>query len=109
MTKTFQKKARTKTKKTSYQTTERKAETRTKIQLGGLVVKSELAKELNITLGSDLQLEAENWDKAALLLSLLKDAYHTLLTLDEAERETKTAKGRLALKYDFFPEDKSLK
>ena len=42
--------------KKHFDTKERRAETRTKIQLGGLVMKSGLADLLNIQPGDDLQL-----------------------------------------------------
>lgn len=45
----------------------RKAETRTKIMLGGLVLKSRLTDLLAITPGDDLQLDPSNWEKAAVM------------------------------------------
>lgn len=65
----------------------RKAETRTKIQLGGLIVKSQLSEFLGITLGDDLQTDQDNWKKTAVILGALhealerlqKDKHHELL------------------------------
>lgn len=52
----------------------RKQETRTKIQLGGLILKSGLADLLKIKQGDDLQLDALHRDKAHMLLGILLDA-----------------------------------
>jgi len=49
----------------------RKAETRTKIQLGGLLIKSGLASKFQIHIGSDLQLDPIEQEKATLLLGAL--------------------------------------
>src|SRR5262245_1399317 len=57
---------------------QRKAETRTKIMLRGLVLKSRLTDLLAITPGDDLQLDPNNWEKAAVVLGALVDAYERL-------------------------------
>ena len=51
---------------------ERKARTRTLIQLGGLLVKSGLVEDLGIPLGVDLENNPEGKEKAYQLLSLLE-------------------------------------
>lgn len=53
--------------------TARKLETRTKIQLGGLIIKSGLSDILNISPGDDLQLDYSHIDKAHTLLGILKE------------------------------------
>lgn len=50
---------------------DRKAETRTKVQLGGLILKSGLASFLEIELGEDLQLDFIAREKATTLLGVL--------------------------------------
>ncbi|MBY0501362.1 MAG: conjugal transfer protein TraD [Alphaproteobacteria bacterium] len=60
-------------KKISASTSQRKAETRTKIQLGGLLLKSGLAEVFSITPGVDLQLDEEGREKATILLGALID------------------------------------
>ncbi|WP_156962243.1 conjugal transfer protein TraD [Candidatus Paracaedibacter symbiosus] len=50
---------------------DRKAENRTKIQLGGLLLKSGLADLLQIELGNDLQLDPLAREKATTLLGVL--------------------------------------
>lgn len=50
----------------------RKAETRTKIQMGGLIIKSGLAEKLSIVPGDDLQLDIDKRDQAHVLLGILK-------------------------------------
>lgn len=52
---------------------QRKAETRTKIQLGGLLLKSGLAEIFSISPGTDLQLDEEGREKATILLGALID------------------------------------
>jgi hypothetical protein len=66
-------------KKGQHENQTRRAETRTKIQLGGLVFKSGLTDYLNICAGDDLQLDATKWNDAAILLGMLLDAYEHLL------------------------------
>lgn len=52
-------------------TADRKAETRTKVQLGGLILKSGLASFLEIESGDDLQLDLIARNKATTLLGVL--------------------------------------
>ena len=54
----------------------RKSHTRTKIQLGGLLLKSGLTDLLDIDQGDDLQLDFEKKDKAYILLGILADSYN---------------------------------
>ena len=83
---------------------ERKAQARTKIQLGGLLIKSKLAELVGIEIGEDLQLDPKKWDQAALILSLLTEVAEKLPTLSDAERQEHINRGALGLKYDFLPE-----
>ena len=53
----------------------RKSHTRTKIQLGGLLLKSGLTDLLNDNPGDDLQLDFNKKDKAYILLGILADSY----------------------------------
>jgi hypothetical protein len=83
---------------------ERRAQTRTKIQLGGLVVKSNLADLVGIEIGEDLQLDMTKWDQASLLLGLLMKAFESAKSLTDSQKQDLIHKGMLALKYEFFPE-----
>lgn len=56
----------------------RKQETRTKIQLGGLVIKSGLTEELGIIPGEDLQMNLEKREATEILLGLLVEATERL-------------------------------
>ena len=56
----------------------RKSQTRTKIQLGGLLLKSGLTDILDIHQGDDLQLDFAKKDKAYILLGILADAAENL-------------------------------
>jgi len=56
----------------------RKAETRTKIQLGGLVLKSQLARVLNINVGDELEFDLQNREKALIILGALVDCQRRL-------------------------------
>lgn len=58
-------------KKVLFSKNQRKAEVRTKIQLGGLLIKSGLANEFAIHAGADLQLDQDEREKAMLLLGAL--------------------------------------
>ncbi len=58
-------------KKALFSKNQRKAETRTKIQLGGLLIKSGVANKFQIHMGSDLQLDPDEQEKATLLLGAL--------------------------------------
>ena len=57
---------------------QRKAENRTKIQLGGLILKSGLANLLDILPGADLQLDEDEREKAAILLGALLEIVGTI-------------------------------
>ncbi len=54
-----------------FEVSDRKAENRTKIQLGGLILKSGLAEFLEINCGDDLQLDPLARQKATTLLGVL--------------------------------------
>jgi len=54
-----------------FEVSDRKAENRTKIQLGGLILKSGLAEFLKINPGDDLQLDPIAREKATTLLGVL--------------------------------------
>ena len=56
----------------------RKKETRTKIQLGGLLLKSGLTELLGIDQGDNLQLDFAKKDKAYVLLGILADSYNSV-------------------------------
>ena len=58
--------------------TDRKARTRTLIQLGGLLNITNLLELADIHLGEDLESEQENQDKAATLLGLLQHLTESL-------------------------------
>ena len=58
-------------KKALFSKNQWKAETRTKIQLGGLIIKSGIARKFAITIGSDLQLDPIEQEKATVLLGAL--------------------------------------
>lgn len=62
-----------KTKQLQALNAKRKAETRTKIQLGGLLIKSGLVGAFSIQIGADLQLDEQEREKAMILLSALID------------------------------------
>ena len=61
---------------------QRRSENRTKIQLGGLILKSGLAALLKIEPGEDLQMDPHAMEKATLLLGGLIEAAERL-TLDQ--------------------------
>jgi hypothetical protein len=56
----------------------RKSHTRTKIQLGGLLLKSGLTELLDIDQGDDLQIDFEKRNKAYILLGILTDSYNNI-------------------------------
>ena len=56
----------------------RKSQTRTKIQLGGLLLKSGLTDIVDIHQGDDLQLDFAKKDKAYILLGILANASENL-------------------------------
>lgn len=61
-----------------FEVSDRKAENRTKIQLGGLILKSGLAEFLEINPGDDLQLDLIAREKATALLGVLLNATEQL-------------------------------
>ena len=85
----------------TYASQKRREETRTKIELGGLVHKSQLSAILDIDLGDNLHGNPQNWEKEALILGALIDAREKLLH-DENEDFRRHIKrlGELSLKYD---------
>ena len=85
-------------KKTSFDSMQRKAETRTKIQLGELIFKSGLTDMLCIEPGEDMQFEIASLEKAALILGILIDAINHM---DDKKDEWKII-GRNHLKYEFL-------
>jgi hypothetical protein len=62
---------------------DRKARTRTLIQLGGLLEKLNLPEIFGLELGDDLQDYDTNWNSACLLIGFLEQAKSTLLPQDE--------------------------
>ena len=58
-------------KKALFSKNQRKAETRSEIQLGGLLIKSGIAVKFAIHIGSDLQLDPDQQEKATILLGAL--------------------------------------
>ena len=74
----------------------RKAETRTKIQLGGLIVKANLLKPLNIQLGDDLQKDEQHFDNVATLMGGLCDLAEPLKN-DTAQKIIWRERGKEAL------------
>ena len=65
--------ARARSQKMNVENTQRRSETRTKIQLGGLLLKAGLVDQFEIELGSDLQQDVDAREKATLLLGALID------------------------------------
>jgi len=74
----------------------RKAHTRTKIMLGGLVVKAGLLDPLNIPLGADLQKDEQHFDNVTTLIGALCDL-KTTLQQDEAQKLLWKERGKKAL------------
>ena len=88
-------------KKASAMSLQRKAETRTKIQLGGLVIKSGLTDVFSISAGADLQLDGEMRERATLLLGALIETSQNL-TLDSDQKEGLAALGHAAFAEHFL-------
>ena len=55
-------------------TDQRRAENRTKIQLGGLIIKAGLTAQIDLKMGDDLQLDSNARDKATIILGALIEA-----------------------------------
>jgi len=78
---------------------ERKRNTRTKIQAGGLLILSGLFEQCNLSEGDDLQYDLEGREKAATLLGILIDASETLLQNNNTQQIEKFRKlGEAKLK-----------
>lgn len=93
--------AQLKTKLVKSVSDKRRSETRTKIELGGLVHKSELTKVLGITLGDELHSNPDHWEKEAILLGALIDIREKLLSENGEQLKTEFKKqGEISLKYD---------
>lgn len=88
-------------KKASAVDLQRKAETRTKIQLGGLVIKSGLTDVFSISVGADLQLDLEEREKAVLLLGALIETSQNL-ALHPHQKEGLAVLGRAAVAEHFL-------
>ena len=56
-------------------TDQRRAENRTKIQLGGLIIKAGLTAQIGLKMGDDLQLDERARVKATIILGALIEAY----------------------------------
>jgi hypothetical protein len=74
----------------------RKAHTRTKIQLGGLVVKAGLLDPLNLRLGEDLQKDEQHFDNIATLMGAFLDLANPLQN-DAAQKKLWCERGKKAL------------
>lgn len=70
---------------------QRAARTRTLIQLGGLLVKSKLVKQLGIELGADLQQDQTQKRKAYALLGLLLSQVSIPENMEDLEQRGKEA------------------
>ncbi len=93
-------------KKHTYQTDQRKAENRTKIQLGGLILKSGLADFLSIVPGDDLQLDSTKWDQATILLGALIESVERGRD-DVALKETWAFLGEKEMRLSFITDKHS--
>ena len=90
-------------KELAFSSDQRKAQNRTKIQMGGLVLKSGLADALGITLGADLQLDTLEREKATTLLGALIEATENLLEDRIGEiKQTWDYRGEKALRETFL-------
>jgi hypothetical protein len=65
----------------------RRLETRTKIQLGGLMIKAGLTEQLGIALGTDLQQDVHALNKATILLGALVHLSNKLDTTPQLKEE----------------------
>lgn len=75
---------------------QRKAETRTKIQLGGILIKSGITDFFSISVGSDLQLDEQEREKVMLLLGALIEM-NEKLSLNQTQKEEWALLGGSAL------------
>mgnify|MGYP003386853331 CR=1 FL=1 len=74
----------------------RKAETRTKIQLGGLIVKAGLLDLLGLHLGNNLQKDEQNFDAVATLMGAFCELSQPLQK-DDAQKLLWRERGKKAL------------
>ncbi len=65
----------------------RALETRTKIEYGGLVHKSNLPSYLGLELGDDIHNNPDNWESEAIILGSLIDAYQNILDDPSGEKK----------------------
>ena len=78
-------------------TDERRARTRTLIQVGGLVEKAGLLQALGLEAGDDLQKDSEAFESAATLLGALLEASEALASpVAEAQKNIWNARGKEA-------------
>ena len=73
----------------------RKAHTRTKIQLGGIIVKAGLLDPLNIHLGEDLQKDEQHFDNVATLMGAFLELANPLQN-DTAQKILWRERGKKA-------------
>lgn len=79
-------------------TDERRARTRTLIQLGGLIERSGLMDVLKIEVGQDLQQDPEAFNAVAILSALLGENAKTLLRISIEDKAKWIEVGRDILK-----------
>ena len=79
----------------------RAAETRTKIEYGGLVHKSNLPSYLGLELGDSIHIE-KNYEEESIILGALIEAYETILN-DPDKRDHYQFLGKKSLKYGQGP------
>ena len=92
--------ANMRTKEISQSKQKRSADTRTKIEYGGLVHKSSLPSFLGLELGDVVHDNPENWEKEAVILGVLIEGYKNLLDDTSGEiKEQYKFLGMQSLKY----------
>lgn len=74
----------------------RKAETRTKIQLGGLIIKAGLLEPLHLQPGDNLQKDEQNFDAVATLMGAFLDLSEPLHH-DKTQKMLWRERGKKAL------------
>lgn len=95
--------SRARSQKMNSRDSNRRAETRTKIQLGGLLLKSGLVDQLEIAQGSDLQQDVDARENATLLLGALIDLSQSLRA-DPSLKDNWAILGRSAMIENFLTE-----
>ena len=80
---------------------DRRARTRTLIQLGGLVEKSGVLDILGITMGQDLQKDPTLFNKVAILSAALNENTKVISQLSETDLVKWIASGRNILKGEY--------